>query len=147
MTPAALLVCMTIVTNVDHGSVVTRDCHYELSGVSVVSQDATPAVPQSAAPTVPQIAAAAVPKSVVPAVPKSAAPAFARRTYQTRDLMVTASTTAVAESKPARLHHKKKLSRQAMTQYRTTVKRVKPVMTAEQNRAFRFSWFERLLAQ
>jgi hypothetical protein len=38
MTPAALLVCMAIVTNVNHGSVVTNDCHYEQPAVAMVSE-------------------------------------------------------------------------------------------------------------
>ena len=38
MTPAALLVCMAIVTNVDHGSVVTNACHYEQPVVAMVTE-------------------------------------------------------------------------------------------------------------
>jgi hypothetical protein len=38
MTPAALLVCMTIVTNVNHGSVVTNDCRYEQPAVAMASE-------------------------------------------------------------------------------------------------------------
>ena len=38
MTPAALLVCMAIVTNVNHGSIVTNDCHSEQPAVAMVSE-------------------------------------------------------------------------------------------------------------
>lgn len=123
MTPAALLVCMAIVTNVDHGSVVTRDCHYELPAVSAVSQSAAP--------------------DVVP----NTAPEVVLNTYPMPDLAVKAVTIAITESKPAKLHHKKKWTRQAKAYHRPITKSMKPVMTAEQNRAFRYSWYDRLAAQ
>jgi hypothetical protein len=50
MTPVALLVCLTVVTNVKHGSVVTNDCHYEMPPVAMVSQP--PVVTASQPPVV-----------------------------------------------------------------------------------------------
>jgi hypothetical protein len=44
MTPAALLVCMTIVTNVSHGTVATNACHYEQPQVAAVSENPVAAV-------------------------------------------------------------------------------------------------------
>ncbi len=38
MTPAAVLVCMTIVTNVGHTTVASRACHYEQAPVAMQSE-------------------------------------------------------------------------------------------------------------
>ena len=123
MTPAALLVCVALVTNVDHGSVVTRDCHYEVQTVSTFS------------------------KNILPSEVPAASQEVVLNTYPMPDLPVKSLTIAVADSKPAKLHHKKKWSRQAKAHYRPITKSARPVMTAEQNRAFRYSWYERLAAQ
>lgn len=91
MTAAALLVCVTIVTNGAHSSVASNTCHYEQPAVAI----ATVIAP-----------VADVEEPTVPAV--------------------------VTTVKPV---HRK------LAHHRGTAK---PVMTAEQNRAYRHLWFRRL---
>ena len=114
MSPAAILVCMTLVTNVDHGSVVTRDCHYEQQ----VSEITT----------------------------SSIAPEASVNTHQTPNLSVVPKKPRVAEARPTKPVAKKKFLRTAKVKHRAIVRQVKPVMTAEKAKEFRFSWFKRLLA-
>jgi hypothetical protein len=118
MTPAALLVCMAIVTNVDHGSVITRQCHYEQQASSEVTQSIDPATPD-----------------------------VTLNSYPMPEPVVKARISSAVKAKPARLYQKKKIARQAKIQVRRVVTKTKPMMTAEQNRKFRLSWFDRLAAQ
>jgi hypothetical protein len=114
MTPAALLVCMTVVTNVNHGSVVTNACHYQQPAVAMVPVDPMPIAAIDAVKTenaeVKALAVVDLDPKVTPAKPG----------------------LGKATVKAARVHH------------RAGAPAASPVMTAAQDKAFRHSWFKRL---
>ena len=113
MTPTALLVCMTIVTNVNHGSVATKVCHYEQPAVAMVSVD--------------PIATAAID---MVKTPDAGAKALA-----IVDLAVGA--------KPPKPGYRKHALRNARAHHRVSEPTARPAMTAAQDKAFRLSWFKR----
>jgi hypothetical protein len=80
MTPAALLVCMAIVTNVNHGSVVTNDCHYEQPAVAMVSE--SPAI-TAAVETTQTLDAEVSALAVVPLEVKPAKPVYSKHALRT----------------------------------------------------------------
>jgi hypothetical protein len=114
MTPAALLVCMTIVTNVNHGSVATNACHYELPAIAMVPVDPMPIAAIDAVKTQDTGIKALAVVDLAPKV-KPAKPGLGK--------------VAV---KAARVHH------------RAGALAASPVLTAAQDKAFRHSWFKRL---
>jgi hypothetical protein len=117
MTPAALLVCMTIVTNVNHGSEVRNDCHFEQPAVAMATE-----------------------------ITKTPAATIAITTTQMPDTGVKAlaALDMTIAAKPEKPRYKKTASRSGKARHRVAVKTVKPIMTAEQNKSFRYSWFKRL---
>ena len=114
MTPAALLVCMTIVTNVNHGSVATNACHYEQPAVAMATED--------------PITTAAIDTVKVPVA-------------ETKALAVVA---VAAEAKPARPATWKHSPRTAQVYHRAPAQAARPAMTAAQDAAYRHAWFKRL---
>ena len=114
MTPAALLVCMTIVTNVNHGSVATNACHYEQPAVAMATQDS--------------ITTAAIDKVEAPVA-------------ETKALAVVAVAAEATPAKPGLWKH---ASRTAKFYHHVRGQTTRPAMTAAQDTAFRHAWFKRL---
>jgi hypothetical protein len=112
MTPVALLVCMAIVTNVNHGSVVTNDCHYEQPAVAMVSE--SPVI-TAAVETTRRLDAQVKALAVVD-VPAEVKPVYKKRSVHN-----------------VRVHHRVKAVNN------------RSVMTAAQDKAFRHSWYKRLV--
>ena len=104
MTPAALLVCMTIVTNVDHGSVVTNACHYEQPVVAMVTES-----------------------------PFISAAVETTQTLDT-EVKALAVVDVPVEVRPAKPSFKKPVAHTARVNHRVKGVKVLPVMTASQFR-------------
>jgi hypothetical protein len=115
MTPVALLVCMTIVTNVEHTTVASRACHYEQPSVAMAAQPATTTISEN-----------------VVRMPDA----------NVRALSVAKAPVEVKAKKPK---YRKHATRKARIHHRASKVNVQPVMSEADNTEHRKSWFERLL--
>jgi hypothetical protein len=115
MTPAALLVCMTIVTNVDTTTVASRACHYEQPATAMVSEPALSTVAE-----------------VVVQTPET----------DVKPMSVADTGVKVKSKKPK---YKKHAVRKQRARHRASKIMVQPVSGEEQKTEYRRSWFERLM--
>jgi hypothetical protein len=115
MTPAALLVCMTIVTNVGHTTVASRACHYEQPPVAMVSETSPTAIAEN-----------------IVKIPET-------------DVKALSIDDATVKVKSRKSKYKKQAVRKVRIHHRADKVTVQPVSTEAQNTEYRRSWFERLL--
>ena len=115
MTPVALLVCMTIVTNVEHTTVASRACHYEQPSVATVSQPPLTTIAEN-----------------VVRMPD-------------KDVKALSVAEAPVEVKAKKPKYRKHAVRKARIHHRTSKVIVQPVMSEADNTEHRKSWFDRLL--
>ena len=120
MTAAALLICMTIVTNLEHGSVANRVCQYDQQVVGAMSQNTTTVIAKSPV-NVEDAKVNEVTLAVAPASAKTIKPIH--RIHRKRTF------------RAARMHRSSNCC--------ATI--AKPALKAAENKEFRYSWFQRLM--
>ncbi|GEM_PF-5534592 len=135
MTPDALLICLTIVANLDNGSVVNRECHYEMPKVAILSQS----VEKPAVIAVSQVSATVTAPVVVAA---ASAPIAHDAEVHVVDAIIapTPKMQARRRVRNVMLHH-------AKVHYAQARKTVGHEVTAQNDKSFRFSWYERMAAK
>jgi hypothetical protein len=115
MTPAAVLVCMTIVTNLDHATVASRACHYEQPPVAMVSENLLTTIAENTVKT------------------------------QETDVKALSIADTAVKLKAKKPKYKKQAARKMRIRHRSSAVPTRSVVTEAQNTEYRRSWFERLL--
>ncbi len=133
MTPATLLLCTTIITNINHGSVVTRECQPQPAQIEVITE-----APAEAAP-----APAALPKPVAPFPSASLKNAASPLTLAAGDTAEPKEQITVRQAKPKRARVANHTPRRQFTRRAPQVE-VVPTAYASAQPAKRLSFWERL---
>jgi hypothetical protein len=135
MTPAALLVCMTIVTNVGNGSEVSRDCHYQAAPVQPVAMAPADA-PEAIVQIIPASAPADAPVASIHFITENLEAVL-------KDLPNDVTALGAKPRKAAfRMNHQKPKTQLARVHRREAIPR--PTMAEIKNQQYRRSWVERL---